>query len=93
MCQKRQEKCLQFMFLYIIRSPILQLKSSGKGGLYTVTDSSPQISTSNIPRFDKSSHNIDSKYMYIRKTKIRYTINDLDVHMIWVLFKQLRGRK
>ena len=26
----RQEKCLQFILLYIIRSPLLQLKSMGK---------------------------------------------------------------
>ena len=37
--KKCQENVLQFMFLYIIRTPLLELKSVGKKcGLYTVKD-------------------------------------------------------
>ena len=39
--KKCQENVLQFMFLYIIRTPLLELKSVGKKcGLYTGKDGS-----------------------------------------------------
>ena len=45
---KASRKCVQFMFLYIIHSPLLQLKSVGKKcGLYTVKDSTNDMRNKN----------------------------------------------
>ena len=42
--KKCQENVLQFMFLYIIRTPLLELKSVGKKcGLYTGKDGNQKI--------------------------------------------------